>query len=113
MPEFDITKKSRPVVITPYQPRWADEFARAAARVRGLVGDAALRVDHVGSTAVTGLGGKDVIDSQVAVAGRGAGGALAAPLKAAGFRRGEAFEYDLFRAKPEADPELRKLYLRE
>ena len=62
MPEYDITKKSRPVVVTAYQFRWASDFTQIARRIRELVGDAAIRIDHIGSTAVPGLGAKDIID---------------------------------------------------
>ena len=67
MPEFDITRKSRPVVITSYQSHWVDEFTQIARHIRDLVGHAAIRIDHIGSTAVPGLGGKDVIDIQITV----------------------------------------------
>ncbi len=38
---------------------------------------------------------------------------LTNPLRAAGFRQGTPFEYDVFHKKAETDPELRKLYMRE
>ncbi len=57
----------RPVVVTPYQPHWVDEFTRIAKHIRDLVGPAAMRIDHIGSTAVPGLGAKDVIDIQITV----------------------------------------------
>jgi GrpB-like predicted nucleotidyltransferase (UPF0157 family) len=73
-----------------------------------------VRIDHIGSTAVPGLGAKDVIDVQVTVADLDrAGGAVAIPLRAAGFRRGDAFVHDEFPAMATADPGLCKLYLRE
>ena len=53
------------IVIVPYDPRWPDEFARLAAPLRQAAGDLALRVDHIGSTAVPGLAAKDIIDIQV------------------------------------------------
>ncbi len=57
-----------PIRIVSYDPRWADEFEVEAARVRQGLSPAALRVDHVGSTAVPGLAAKPVIDIQVSVA---------------------------------------------
>jgi GrpB-like predicted nucleotidyltransferase (UPF0157 family) len=113
MPEFDITKKSRPVVVTSYQPHWVDEFKQIARHIRALVGRAAMRIDHIGSTAVPGLGGKDVIDIQITVFDLDEAGGLTSLLRAARFRHGTIFEYDLFHRKPETDPELRKLYMRE
>ena len=88
MPEFDITKKSRPVVITSYQPHWVDEFMQIARHIRDLVGRAAIRIDHIGSTAVPGLGAKDVIDIQITVSDLDEAGGLTSLLRAAGFRAG-------------------------
>jgi GrpB-like predicted nucleotidyltransferase (UPF0157 family) len=56
------------VVIVPYSDRWAGDFARLARRIRSALGERALRIDHIGSTAVPGLAAKDRIDIQVAVA---------------------------------------------
>jgi GrpB-like predicted nucleotidyltransferase (UPF0157 family) len=47
---------------------WAAEFATIAAALRTALGGLALRIDHIGSTAVPGLAAKDVIDVQVTVA---------------------------------------------
>jgi GrpB-like predicted nucleotidyltransferase (UPF0157 family) len=113
MPEFDITKKSRPVVVTSYQPHWVDEFTQIARHVRDLVGRAAIRIDHIGSTAVPRLGAKDVIDIQITVSDLDEADRLTSLLRAAGFRQGTTFEYDVFHKKPETDPELRKLFMRE
>jgi len=113
MPEFNITRKSRPVVVNSYQPHWVDEFTQIARHIRDLVGHAAIRIDHIGSTAVPELGAKDVIDLQVTVSDLEEAGGLTSPLRAAGFRQGTTFQYDVFHKKPETDPELRKLYMRE
>jgi GrpB-like predicted nucleotidyltransferase (UPF0157 family) len=113
MPDYDITRKSRPVVVTPYRPRWVSEFTQIATRIRRVVDDAAIRIDHIGSTAVPGLGAKDVIDIQITVADLGRADNLTKPLIASGFRQGTRFEYDEFHGKAETDLDLRKLYLRE
>lgn len=113
MPEFDITKKSRPVVVTSYQSHWVDDFTQIARHIRDLVGHAAIRIDHIGSTAVPGLAAKDVIDIQVTVFDLDEAGGLTKPLRDSGFRQGTAFQYDVFHNKPETDPELRKLFMRE
>ena len=55
------------VAIRDPDPGWAGEFQRVAAGVRALLGDRAVRVDHIGSTAVPALASKDVIDVQVTV----------------------------------------------
>jgi GrpB-like predicted nucleotidyltransferase (UPF0157 family) len=56
------------IEIVPYRPEWADEFVAIAADVRRALGLTALRIDHIGSTAVPGLAAKDIIDLQVTVA---------------------------------------------
>jgi GrpB-like predicted nucleotidyltransferase (UPF0157 family) len=56
------------VVIEPYSERWPADFARLGRHLRAVLGDLALRIDHIGSTAVPGLAAKDRIDVQVAVA---------------------------------------------
>jgi GrpB-like predicted nucleotidyltransferase (UPF0157 family) len=69
------------VTIEPYSERWPVEFARIARRIRSVLGEHALRIDHIGSTAVPGLAAKDRIDVQVTVAEL----AHANPLGGAGF----------------------------
>ena len=71
--------------IVPYDPNWPGEFEAIAADVRRALGPLALRIDHIGSTAVPGLAAKDVIDVQVSVAALDPEAALAEPLQAAGF----------------------------
>ena len=67
-PEYDITRKSRPIVIVDYQDQWPKEFREIGARIRETLGDDALRIDHIGSTSVAGLTAKDIIDIQATVA---------------------------------------------
>lgn len=53
------------VEIIPYQDSWPSDFREIALRLRqGLVG-LAFRIDHIGSTSVSGLAAKDVIDTQI------------------------------------------------
>jgi GrpB-like predicted nucleotidyltransferase (UPF0157 family) len=56
------------IKIVPYNNEWPDEFRRLAARLRAELGGLALRIDHIGSTAVPGLPAKDRIDIQVTAA---------------------------------------------
>ena len=57
------------VTIVPHKSSWAGEFQSIAAVLRETLGDLALRIDHIGSTAVPGLDAKDRIDIQVTVKG--------------------------------------------
>jgi GrpB-like predicted nucleotidyltransferase (UPF0157 family) len=58
---------SEPVEIVDYDPAWPARFADMAALLARSLGALALRIDHVGSTAVVGLAAKDVIDIQLSV----------------------------------------------
>lgn len=55
------------IIIVPYDPRWPAEFATIRATLRTALGDLALRIDHIGSTAVPDLAAKDRIDIQITV----------------------------------------------
>ena len=57
----------KPLVIADYDASWPDRFSAIGSSLRGALGDAVLRIDHIGSTAVAGLPAKDVIDVQVTV----------------------------------------------
>ena len=56
-----------PIAVVPYDPEWPALFAELAAQIRMALGPLALRIDHVGSTAIPGLAAKPVIDVQVSV----------------------------------------------
>jgi GrpB-like predicted nucleotidyltransferase (UPF0157 family) len=56
-----------PIRIVGYDPDWPAEFERLRDRSAGAVGDLAVSIEHVGSTAVRGLAGKPVIDLVVVV----------------------------------------------
>ena len=55
------------IAIVPYRRDWPDQFPRLGRGLRDVLGDLALRIDHVGSTSVPGLAAKDIIDIQVSV----------------------------------------------
>lgn len=54
--------------LVPYRPAWADDASRIIKRLQMACGEKALRIDHIGSTAVEGMDAKDVIDIQITVA---------------------------------------------
>lgn len=54
--------------IVDYKESWPEEFTQLASQLRTALGGLALRIDHIGSTAVPGLPAKDVIDIQITVA---------------------------------------------
>ena len=57
------------IAIVPYRSAWPMEFSSLGRELREVLGDVALRIDHIGSTSVLGLPDKDVIDIQVTAAG--------------------------------------------
>ena len=50
------------IELVSYDPAWPDAFAREAARLREVLGDVLLGLEHIGSTAIPGLTAKPVID---------------------------------------------------
>jgi GrpB-like predicted nucleotidyltransferase (UPF0157 family) len=56
-----------PIVINDYNPLWPQEFQTIRLSLLEILGALALRIDHIGSTSVPGLGAKDVIDIQITV----------------------------------------------
>ena len=48
-------------------PNWAERAAVLIAALHGALGAGALRIDHVGSTAIPAMDAKDVLDIQVSV----------------------------------------------
>lgn len=92
---------SDPVVVVPYDAEWPHLFAELGGRLRGALGSTALRIDHIGSTAVPGMAAKPIIDVQVSVGSFEPLDALRAPLAELGF---------VHRA---SNPDLSKRYFRE
>ena len=56
------------IVIAEYDPAWPHRFEVERTRIIDALGGRALRIDHVGSTAVPGLAAKPIIDIDLAVA---------------------------------------------
>jgi len=56
-----------PVIIVEYDPRWPQIYLEEKKRVLGILGERALSIEHIGSTAVPGLGAKPIIDMMVGV----------------------------------------------
>ena len=75
-----------PIVIVPYDPAWPREFREVAGRLRRALGGVAMRIDHVGSTAVPGLDAKPVLDIQISVSQLTPEEPFRTPLEALGYR---------------------------
>ncbi len=54
--------ESPAIVVVDYDPAWPERFRREAAKIRAALGEAALAIEHIGSTAVPGLSAKPIVD---------------------------------------------------
>jgi GrpB-like predicted nucleotidyltransferase (UPF0157 family) len=61
-------RERRRIVIADYDPAWPRRFAVERDRIAAALGERALRIEHVGSTAVEGLAAKPIVDILVEVA---------------------------------------------
>lgn len=96
--------------LSPADPSWSAQAERLIDRLALVCGSSALRIDHIGSTAVPGLDAKDVIDIQITVANLDVADALSNPLRQIGFPRLEHITADdpkpAYGIGGEADPAL-------
>ncbi len=60
-------QRAEPVVVVPYDPAWPAAFARLRDRLAAALGERAVGIEHVGSTAVPGLDAKPIVDIDVVV----------------------------------------------
>lgn len=98
--------EKREIKIEDYDPEWPKKFETHAGRIADALGRAALRIEHVGSTAVPGLAAKPVIDVLVVVPNSADESAYLPQLEAAGYvlrvREPDWHEHRMFRT-PERD----------
>jgi GrpB-like predicted nucleotidyltransferase (UPF0157 family) len=92
---------SDPITVVSYDPAWPETFGQLGTQLRAALGGVALRIDHIGSTAVPGLAAKPIVDIQISVERLEPVEPFRLPLEAAGFR---------YRA---ANTERTKRYFRE
>ena len=76
-------------------PIWPDQAARILARLNTSCGHRAMRIDHIGSTAIAGLDARDVIDVQITVASLEMADELAGALRQAGYPRVDSVTADV------------------
>jgi GrpB-like predicted nucleotidyltransferase (UPF0157 family) len=77
---------SAPIRFVEYDPEWPALFAREETRIRSILGDRVIRLEHTGSTSVPGLAAKPIIDITMTVADVLDEPAYVADLEAAGYR---------------------------
>jgi GrpB-like predicted nucleotidyltransferase (UPF0157 family) len=95
-----------PVEIHDYDPRWPSWYERERARIRSVLGDRAIRIEHVGSTSVPNLSAKPLIDIALEVLDSAEEAAYVPAMEAAGYvlriREPEWFEHRLLKG-PDTD----------
>jgi GrpB-like predicted nucleotidyltransferase (UPF0157 family) len=95
-----------PIEIAEYDPDWPRQFDREVLRIRAALGEQALAVEHVGSTAVPGLAAKPIIDIHLVVADAVREEAYAPLLEGAGYRltirKPHWFDHRMFKGRKPA-----------
>jgi GrpB-like predicted nucleotidyltransferase (UPF0157 family) len=109
-----VSRERDPAIrIVEYDPGWPEEAGREMERVAGALGEVAVRLDHVGSTAVPGLAAKPIVDIQVSVVALEPEGSYVEPLEALGYLfvpYATSPEY-LFFGKPPERPRTHHLHV--
>ena len=90
-----------PVEIHDYDPDWPRLYEREKDRIRSVLGDRVVRIEHVGSTAVPGLPAKPIVDIVLEVPDSADEAAYVPDLEAAGYslriREPDWFEHRLLK----------------
>lgn len=96
-----MTGRESQVELVPYDGAWVGRFLQSREELKRAIGEIALRIDHVGSTAVEGMVAKPVIDIQVSVKSLSSK-AFEQPLNVLGYKYYpfKNFEAYLFFGKP-------------
>src|SRR3954463_4603968 len=98
-----------PVTLVAYDPDWPRLFSREGDRLGLVLGEEALRIEHVGSTSVPGLMAKPIIDILLVVPDSADEPRYVPRLQGAGYglriREPEWFEHRLFKG-PDTDINL-------
>ena len=77
--------EKRSIEIVEYRPEWPARFARERNRLVVALGEKAIHIDHIGSTAVPGLAAKPIIDIDLSVADVEDEGSYLGALERAGY----------------------------
>ncbi|KKI86683.1 GrpB family protein [Shouchella clausii] len=98
-----------PVTLLEYDPEWPNQFDREASRIRSVLGNKVLQLEHVGSTSIPGLCAKPIIDILLVVIDSADETTYVPDLEKAGYtlriREPEWFEHRLFKG-PDTDINL-------
>jgi GrpB-like predicted nucleotidyltransferase (UPF0157 family) len=81
-----VTPLNAQIYLAPYDPAWPVQYEAEAAKIRTALGEAALALEHVGSTSIPGLPAKPIIDIVLCVADSADEDAYVPALTAQGYR---------------------------
>ena len=87
VPEFlqPRTCADGPIVLAEPDPRWVEQYALEERRMQDALGSRAIQIEHAGSTSVSGLAAKPVIDILLVVPDSSEEAAYLPDLEAAGY----------------------------
>ena len=92
---------TRPIEIHEYDSEWPRLYAREEVRIRSVLGDRVVRIEHAGSTSVPGLPAKPIVDIVLEVPDSGDEPSYVPDLAAVGYRvvirEPEWFEHRVFK----------------
>ncbi len=98
-----------PILLVEYSTEWPELFEREAQRIRAVLGERALRIEHIGSTSVPGLVAKPIIDMLLVVNDSADEGAYVSALETAGYvlriREPDWYQHRMFKG-PDTDLNL-------
>ncbi len=87
--------------VVPYDDAWPEQFAVERGRLAAVLGPVAVRIEHIGSTAVPGLAAKPWIDIQVEVPRLEEFAAYGPALAALGYEHHpDDYEHEFFDRRP-------------
>jgi GrpB-like predicted nucleotidyltransferase (UPF0157 family) len=90
-----------PIEFADYDPSWPASYEREADRIRSILKDRVVRIEHVGSTSVSSLLAKPIIDIVLEVPDSANEDAYVPDMEAAGYvlriREADWFEHRLFK----------------
>jgi len=89
------------IVVADYDPTWPKRFRREETKIRTVLGESALEIEHIGSTSAPGLAAKPIVDILLVVEDSGDEESYLPALEEAGYilrvRERDFHEHRMFR----------------
>jgi GrpB-like predicted nucleotidyltransferase (UPF0157 family) len=93
--------ESPAIVVMDYDPAWAERFRQEETKIRAALGEAALAIEHIGSTSVPGLAARPIVDILLVVEDSSDEASYVPALESAGYvlrvREPDFHEHRMFR----------------